>query len=73
MLMNEWIAVIHVLRATCTVCTLYYMMWITYMFYSHWEGQPRPGLKRERDRGKKGGIEKKGLLHLLIFYQRPVL
>jgi hypothetical protein len=60
MLMNEWIAVIQVLRATCTLCTSNYMMWITYMFYCRWEGQPRRGLERERDRGKKGGIEKKG-------------
>jgi hypothetical protein len=48
------------------------MMWITNMFYCHWEGQPQPGLERERDRGKKGGIEKQGSLHLknyiCIFY-----
>jgi hypothetical protein len=41
------------------------------MFYCHWEGQPQPGLERERDRGKKGGIEKQGSLHLknyIVFF-----
>jgi hypothetical protein len=39
------------------------------MFYCHWEGQPRPGLEKKRDRGKKGGIEKQGdvsFIRLLI-------